>query len=109
MLEGSKTPLNLYVEIWILQILMPPNLNFEYQQTVYILRALKDPYVGLQNPYFLELQQKNVAAGENCPYIKRHKRTSANNFFLKKVMMTHPNAQLNNLRKFYFFEMLYCV
>ena len=68
MLEGSKTPLNLYVEIWILQILMPPNLNFQYQQTVYILRALKDPYGGLQNPNFLELQQKNVAAGENCPY-----------------------------------------
>ena len=68
MFEGSKTPLNLYVEIWILQILMPPNLNFWYQQTVYTLRALKDPYGGLQNPYFLELQQKNVAAGENCPY-----------------------------------------
>ena len=68
MFEGSKTPLNLYVEIWILQILMSPNLNFRYQQTVYTLRALKDPYGGLQNPYFLELQQKNVAAGENCPY-----------------------------------------
>ena len=71
MFEGSKTPLNLYVEIWILQILMPPNLNFRYQQTVYILRALKDPYGGLQNPNFLELQQKNVAAGENCPYEKQ--------------------------------------
>ena len=32
------------------------------------IRALRDPYGGLQNPYFLELQQKNVAAGENCPY-----------------------------------------
>lgn len=31
--------------------------------------AWKDPYGGLQNPYFLELQQKNVAAGENCRQI----------------------------------------
>ena len=69
MFEGSKTPLNIFVEIWILQILMSFKLNFWYQQTVYILMAWKDPYGGLQNPYFLELQQKNVAAGENCPYI----------------------------------------
>ena len=69
MFEGSKTPLNIFVEIWILQILMSLKLNFWYQQTVYILMAWKDPYGGLQNPYFLELQQKNVAAGENCPYI----------------------------------------
>ena len=68
MFEGSKTPLNIFVEIWILQILMSVKLNFWYQQTVYILMAWKDPYGGLQNPYFLELQQKNVAAGENCPY-----------------------------------------
>ena len=68
MFEGSKTPLNIFVEIWILQILMSFKLNFWYQQTVYILMAWKDPYGGLQNPYFLELQQKNVAAGENCPY-----------------------------------------
>ena len=66
MLEGSKTPLNLYVEIWILQILMPPNLNFRYQQKVFILRALKDPYGGLQNPDFLELQQKNVRLGKTA-------------------------------------------
>ena len=69
MFEGSKTPLNIFVEIWILQILMSFKLNFWYQQTVYILMAWKDPYGGLQNPYFLELQQKNVAAGENCPYV----------------------------------------
>ena len=69
MFEGSKTPLNIFVEIWILQILMSVKLNFWYQQTVYILMAWKDPYGGLQNPYFLELQQKNVAAGENCPYV----------------------------------------
>ena len=69
MFEGSETPLNLYVEICILQILMPPNLNFRYQQTVYIIRALKDPYGGFQNPNFPELQQKNVATGENCPYV----------------------------------------
>ena len=68
MFEGSKTPINIFVEIWILQILMSVKLNFWYQQTVYILMAWKDPYGGLQNPYFLELQQKNVAAGENCPY-----------------------------------------
>ena len=68
MFEGSKTPLNLHVEIWILQILMSPNLNFWYQQTVYILKAWKDPYGGLQNPYFLELQQKYVVGEENCPY-----------------------------------------
>ena len=68
MFEGSKTPLNLYVEIWILQILMSPNLNFWYQQTVYILKEWKDPYGGLQNPYFLELQQKYVVGEENCPY-----------------------------------------
>ena len=78
MFEGSKTPLNLYVEIWILQILMPPNLNFRYQPTVYILRALKDPYGGLQNPYFLELQQKNVAAGENCPYEYKYRFSLCN-------------------------------
>ena len=71
MFEGSKTPLNIFVEIWILQILMSVKLNFWYQQTVYILMAWKDPYGGLQNPYFLELQQKNVAAGENCPYEKQ--------------------------------------
>ena len=85
MFEGSKTPLNIFVEIWILQILMSLKLNFWYQQTVYILMAWKDPYGGLQNPYFLELQQKNVAAGENCPYamsrygnmgVKRSVRTS---------------------------------
>ena len=35
------------------------------------IRALRDPYGGLQNPYFLELQQKNVAAGENCPYVRQ--------------------------------------
>ena len=29
----------------------------------------KDPYRGVVNPYFLELQQKNVVAGENCPYM----------------------------------------
>ena len=69
MFEGSKTPLNIFVEIWILQILMSPKLNFLYQQTVYILKAWKDLYGGLQNPYFLELQQKNVVAGENCPYV----------------------------------------
>ena len=50
--------------------------------------AWKDPYGGLQNPYFLELQQKNVAAGENCPYVtlaydddkqnKAHKYIQAN-------------------------------
>ena len=34
--------------------------------------ALKDPYGGLQTPNFLELQQKNVAAGENSPYGGRH-------------------------------------
>ena len=68
MFEGSKTPLNIYVEIWILQILMCKNLNFWYQQTVYALRALKDPY-------FLELQQKNVVAGENCPYMKMASNT----------------------------------
>ena len=68
MFEGSKTPLNIFVEIWILQILMSLKLNFWYQQTVYILMAWKDPYGGLQNPYFLELQQINGAAGENCPY-----------------------------------------
>ena len=68
MFEGSKTPLNLHVEIWILQILMSPNLNFCYKQTVYILKAWKDPYGGLQNPYFLELQQKYVVGEENCPY-----------------------------------------
>ena len=72
MFEGSKTPLNIFVEIWILQILMSFKLNFWYQQTVYILMAWKDPYGGLQNPYFLELQQKNVAAGENCPYVYLH-------------------------------------
>ena len=71
MFGGSKTPLNIYVEIWILQILMCKNLNFWYQQTVYTLRALKDPYGGLQNPYFLELQPKNVVAGENCPNVNR--------------------------------------
>ena len=69
MFEGSKTPLNIFVEIWILQILMSVKLNFWYQQTVYILMAWKDPYGGLQNPYFLELHQKNVLAGENCSYI----------------------------------------
>ena len=74
MFEGSKTPLNIFVEIWILQILMSFKLNFWYQQTVYILMAWKDPYGGLQNPYFLELQQKNVAAGENRPYVNWHLR-----------------------------------
>ena len=39
MFEGSKTPLNIFVEIWILQILMSFKLNFWYQQTVYILMA----------------------------------------------------------------------
>ena len=27
-----------------------------------------DPYRGIVNPYFLELQQKNAEAGQNCPY-----------------------------------------
>ena len=78
MFEGSKTPLNLHVEIWILQILMSPNLNFWYQQTVYILKAWKDPYGGLQNPYFLELQQKYVVGEENCPYARVQKQRRLN-------------------------------
>ena len=72
MFEGSKTPLNLHVEIWILQILMSPDLNFWYQPTVYILKAWKDPYGGLQNPYFLELQQKYAEGEQNCPYGKEY-------------------------------------
>ena len=83
MFEGSKTPLNIFVEIWILQILMSVKLNFWYQQTVYILMAWKDPYGGLQNPYFLELQQKNVAAGENCPYVRAGLQTQEKD--LKKL------------------------
>ena len=71
MFEGSKTPLNLHLEIWILQFLMSPDLNFWYQQTVYILKAWKDPYGGLQNPYFLELQQKYAEGEQNCPYVKK--------------------------------------
>ena len=69
MFEGSKTPLNLHLEIWILQFLMSPDLNFWYQPTVYILKAWKDPYGALQNPYFLELQQKYAEGEQNCPYV----------------------------------------
>ena len=47
-----------------------------------------DPYGGLQNPNYLELQQKNVAAGENCPYASTpetyYNNNNSNNLFSLK-------------------------
>ena len=48
---------------------MSPSLYFKDQPKKYLLVVKKDPYRGIVNPDFLELQQKNVAAGENCPYV----------------------------------------
>ena len=58
----------IYVEIWFLQILMSPGLYLKDRSKKYLLLVKKDPDKGFVNPYFLQLQQKNVVAGENCPY-----------------------------------------
>ena len=47
---------------------MSPGLYFKDQSKKYLLLVKKDPDEGFVNSYFLEVQQKNVAAGENCPY-----------------------------------------
>ena len=47
---------------------MSPSLYFKDQHKKYLLVVRKDPYKGIVNPYFLELQQKNAEAGQNCPY-----------------------------------------
>ena len=48
---------------------MSPSLYLKDQPKKYLLLVKKDPYRGVVNPYFLKLQQKNVVAGENCPYV----------------------------------------
>jgi len=44
-----------------------PRAHFHGTTKVY-QRNKEGPHRWLQNPYFLELQQKNVACGQNCPY-----------------------------------------
>ena len=51
---------------------MSPSLYLKDQPEKYLLVLRKDPYRRIVNPYFLERQQKNVAAGENCPYGQRN-------------------------------------
>ena len=48
---------------------MSPSLYFKDQHKKYLLVVRKDPYRGIVNPYFLELQQKYVEGEENCPYV----------------------------------------
>ena len=62
---------NIYVGICILQILMMQNMNFEDKTKIFVMLKRKDPNRGPQNRQKCILQQKNVVAGKNMPYVVR--------------------------------------
>ena len=47
---------------------MSPCLYFKDGYKKYLLVVRTDPYRGIVNPYFLEVQQKYVVGGDNWPY-----------------------------------------
>ena len=64
MLEGSKTPLKLYREIWILQILMSPNLIFGINKQFIFLGYWRTPTYGSKILIFLSYSKKCCVWGK---------------------------------------------
>ena len=57
------------MEIWILQILMLQNLNIKDDKKSFVKVTRKDLNRGPQNCQKDILQQENVVAGKNLPYV----------------------------------------
>ena len=58
----------IYIGIWILQILILPNLYFKNMKESVSIMLVLDPLWSIVNPNFVMLQQKNFVAQEITSY-----------------------------------------